>query len=74
MHLGCSLLVVSGFVFCRWSMFVAFSCVGVMFLVVFRHGVRHIGGCAPVVTYPHLTSLLQLPLLNFDVVAVGSPV
>ena len=49
-------------------------CVGVMFLVVFRHGVRHIEGCAPVVTYPHLISLLQFPLLNFDVVAVGSPV
>ena len=27
-------------------------CVGVMFLVVFWHGVRHIEGCAPVVAYP----------------------
>ena len=49
-------------------------CVGVMFLVVFWHGVRHIEGCAPVVAYPHLISPLQLPLLNFDFVAVGYPV
>ena len=53
------------------------SCVGVMFLVFFRHGVRHIQGCALVVAYPPLGVLispLQFPLLDFDVLVVGSPV